>query len=341
MATCISMCPPVCRCRCRRRSKKPFEQLPRSWLFHGFTTVVTLGVIDPETLERFAASPLHPDVYHCGPAIPVENGYPMDMAPPDLARVVFPNYPADPQQADSPPDTVDRSPRAAVQRVVQAGGICAKTVHEDGFGEMSDSPVPSAAMLAALREETHAHDIPLVIHASSYNAWKAAGEVPADIIAHGRWNWDGQTPTDGDSLPATIRVVLDSVLTRGIAFMPTLRVEGLAALYDPEFLEDPRLARVLPAAVIDGYRTPEAGGYARELAGGRSPERMRATWKPPSLRRRRDAISRATQRPHRSRQRHAFESDIRQPAGTQRLPRTHAPCQGRRAARSTACGRNH
>ena len=78
------------------------------------------------------------------------------------------------------------------------------------------------------------------------------------------WNWDQFERAE--SLPAAIRALLDTVAARRIGFMPTLRViDGLGAMYDPAFLDDPRLARVLPRPVIDWYRTPAGQAYANEM----------------------------------------------------------------------------
>jgi imidazolonepropionase-like amidohydrolase len=51
--------------------------------------------------------------------------------------------------------------------------------------------------------------------------------------------------------------------------MPTLRViDGLGAMYDPAFLDDPRLARVVPASLIAWYRTPAGQAFAIEMRRG-------------------------------------------------------------------------
>jgi imidazolonepropionase-like amidohydrolase len=40
-----------------------FKQLPRSYLYYGYTTVVDLAVVDHQVLEDFRQAPLHPDLY--------------------------------------------------------------------------------------------------------------------------------------------------------------------------------------------------------------------------------------------------------------------------------------
>ena len=64
--------------------KEYLAQLPRSYLYFGYTTLVDLAVVVPEVLADFRKAPLHPDLYDCGESLPVANGYPMSFAPPAL-----------------------------------------------------------------------------------------------------------------------------------------------------------------------------------------------------------------------------------------------------------------
>jgi predicted amidohydrolase len=57
--------------------KEYFQQLPRSYLYYGYTTVVDLVVVDRQVLEDFRQAPLHPDLYDCGEPLVFANGYPM------------------------------------------------------------------------------------------------------------------------------------------------------------------------------------------------------------------------------------------------------------------------
>src|SRR5262249_48665748 len=45
-----------------------YAQLPRSYLYFGYTTLIDLAVIDNRVLEDFRRAPLHPDLYDCGPS---------------------------------------------------------------------------------------------------------------------------------------------------------------------------------------------------------------------------------------------------------------------------------
>jgi len=244
------------------------EQLPRSYLYSGFTTVIDLIAFDRGFLDRFKAAPLHPDSYDCGGGLALANGYPMAMLPKELRWDVFPNFLWDPRQPDSIPNRFqpgDHTPKATVARVAADGGICVKTFEERGFGPARNLPTPTLAMIRDVVRESHARGLPVLIHANSLAAWRFAVQARVDVIAHGMWNWDEFEQTD-EALPAPIRALLDTVVARRIGFMPTLRViEGLGAMFDPAFLDDPRLARVLPASLVAWYRTPAGQAYAVEM----------------------------------------------------------------------------
>src|SRR5208283_1813693 len=113
------------------------KQLPRSYLYFGYTTLVDLAVVEQRVLDEFRQAPLHPDLYDCGQSLPIANGYPMSFAPPAIRFQVFPNFIYDPKQASSIPSEYrpeDHTPAAAVARVKNSGGICVKTYFERGFG---------------------------------------------------------------------------------------------------------------------------------------------------------------------------------------------------------------
>jgi imidazolonepropionase-like amidohydrolase len=250
------------------------EQLPRSYLYSGFTTVVDLAVFDRAFLERFKAATLHPDVFDCGGALALANGYPMAMVPKELGWELFPNFLYDSRQKDAIPARFrpeEHTPQATVARVAADGGICVKTFEERGLGPAKNLPTPTLGMIRDVVRASHGRGLPVLIHANSLAAWRFATQAGADVIAHGMWNWD-EFEQAGDELPGPIRALLDTVAARRIGFMPTLRViDGLGAMYDPAFLDDARLGRVLPHALIAWYRTPAGQAYAAEMRGQLGP----------------------------------------------------------------------
>ncbi len=243
------------------------KQLPRSYLFFGFTTVIDLNVIDAGFLERFVAAPMKPDLYHCGGALALANGYPMSFLPEEVRFDSHPNFLWDERQADDIPDRFnpeDHTPAAVVARVAASGGICTKTHWEDGFGPQKIWPTPTRELIEAVIEESHRHGMTATLHANSYESHRFATDAGVDVIVHGLWNWDGLRVQTG--VPAEIAELLEDQRQRGIGVMPTSRVlTGLRDLFDPDFLEDPRLADAVPAELIAWYRTEEAQGFTEEL----------------------------------------------------------------------------
>ncbi len=243
------------------------KQLPRSYLFFGFTTVIDLNVIDADFLERFEAAPLRPDLHHCGGALALANGYPMSFLPKDIRFESHPNFLWDERQAEDIPDRFDpedHTPAASVARVAASGGICTKTHWEDGFGPQKIWPTPTRELIEAVVEESHGHGMTATLHANSYESHRFATDAGVDVIVHGLWNWDGLRVQTG--VPAEIAELLEDQRLRGIGVMPTSRVlRGLRDLFDPDFLEDPRLADAVPEALIAWYRTEEAQGFTEEL----------------------------------------------------------------------------
>ena len=243
-------------------------QLPRSYLYFGYTTLVDLAVVDPKVLDDFRRSALHPDLYDCGQSLPVANGYPMSFAPPDVRFVVFPNFLYDSAQASTIPSRYrpeDHTPAAAVARVKAAGGICVKTYFERGFGRDRNLPVMSPEVFAEVRRAASQAGLVLMVHANSFEAQQFAENGGADVIAHGMWNW-GALDRQRE-LPPEIRALLDQIAARHTGYQPTLQVlEGIRAYFDPGYLKLPSIPKVIPAGMFEWFNSPEGKWFKTELA---------------------------------------------------------------------------
>jgi imidazolonepropionase-like amidohydrolase len=244
-----------------------FEQLPRSYLYYGYTTLVDLVVFDRGVLARFRTSPLHPDLYDCGPAAPIANGYPTNFSPAGKRFEVFPNFLFDPANptaipADAKPE--DHTPEAVVARVKASGAICVKTFIERGFAKERSLPIPEAPILTRLAEAAHRAGLLLVIHANGFESQRMALDGGADVIAHGMWHWGG---LDRESdVPAPIAGFLDRVAASHVGYQPTMRVlYGETAYFDHDYLQMPALRKVVPAAMIDWFRSPAGQAFRKEI----------------------------------------------------------------------------
>jgi imidazolonepropionase-like amidohydrolase len=254
--------------------KKYFEQLPRSYLYYGYTTLVDLAVVDHQILENFRQSPLHPDLYDCGASLPFANGYPMSSAPPETRFKLFPNFIYDPKRASTIPAEYkpqDHTPAAAVAAVKRSGSRCVKTYFERGFGANRNLPVMDATVLADIRRVATQAGLALTMHANSFEAQKFAAEGDVDVLVHGMWNWGGLDPQT--ELPREITDVLDRIAQKRIGYQATIQVlEGLRVYFDPEYLKIKAIPRVIPAELLEWYNSPEGKWFKKELADGDAPD---------------------------------------------------------------------
>ncbi|HEY8023138.1 MAG TPA: amidohydrolase family protein [Burkholderiaceae bacterium] len=251
-----------------------FKQLPRSYLYYGYTSVIDLVVFDRNRLDAFRNAPLHPDEYDCGEPLPVANGYPMAFAPPEIRFKIFPNYVIDPEHATPLPADVrpeDHTPAKSVARDKAAGAVCVKTFFERGFGSDKNLPVPSPALYAGIRKATSDAGLVLMTHANSFEAQKFAVEGGTDVLAHGMWNW-GELNGRRD-LPDEIKAVLDKIVAQKIGYQPTFQVlQGLRAYFDPTYLKTPAIRKVIPGAMLDWFNTPEGAWFKKELSSDDVPD---------------------------------------------------------------------
>ncbi len=274
--------------------KAYLAQLPRSYLYFGYTTLVDLAVVVPEVLTDFRKAPLHPDLYDCGESLPVANGYPMSFAPPALRFRVFPNFIYDSTQASSIPAEYrpdDHTPSADVARVKQAGGICIKTYYEHGFGRDRHLPVMSAGMFRDVRGAATDAGLVLMVHANSFEAQQFAEDGGTDVIAHGMWNW-GELDRSQE-LPVEITTLLDRIVANRTGYQPTMQViEGLRVYFDPGYLAMPEIPKVVPSAMLAWFKSPVAAWYRSEIAdSGMTDSAERAGWDRGPIRRGRQVVA--------------------------------------------------
>jgi imidazolonepropionase-like amidohydrolase len=254
--------------------KEYFAQLPRSYLYYGYTTVVDLAVVDHQVLENFRQAPLHPDLYSCGESLPIANGYPMSFVPPPMRFKLFPNFIYDPKQASSIPTEYkaeEHTPAADVARVKSAGGICVKTYFEHGFGQDRNLPVMSPDVLAEIRRASTQDGLVLMMHANSFEAQKFAVEGNVDVIAHGMWHW-GELDKKTE-LPPEIQKLLDQIVEKKIGYQPTIQVlNGELAYFDPEYLKIEAIPKVVPRELREWFNSPEGKWFKKEIAEENTPD---------------------------------------------------------------------
>ena len=322
-----------------------FKQLPRSYLYFGYTTLVDLAVVHPQVLEDFRDAPLHPDLYDCGGSLPFANAYPMSFAPPAVRFKPFPNFIYDAKQADRiPPEykPEDHTPAADVARVKSSGAICVKTYFERGVAEDRNLPVMGPDVLAEIRKAATGDGLVLMIHANSFEAQKFAVVGDVDVIAHGMWNWgDLAKKTD---LPDEIKRLLDQIVEKKIGYQPTIQVlYGELAYFDPEYLKMDTISKVAPKEMVEWFQSPEGKWFGKELNEDGTPyATMLKDYDQGPLRRVRQVVA------YLGRQRcqlcvwhrHAVEPDLRKPIRFERISGDEATAEGRHVSPTDFQGRH-
>lgn len=241
-------------------------QIPRSYLYYGFTTLIDLvGAAD--YIGAWNALEIRPDVHWCGGA-PVANGYPTAFFPPELRFRILPYSLWDAGQGAELPEGIDpaeQTPAAVVARMKADGAICVKTFYEPGFGGRRDWPTPPLELVQELVKTAHAEGLPVLIHANSQEAQGFALKAGADIIVHGMWHWNDNSRKEQSP---EVTALLDEIAKRGIGYHPTMQViYGEHDLFDDAFLDDPEFAKAVPADLIAWYKTDEGKWFRDQLAG--------------------------------------------------------------------------
>ncbi|MCP5092315.1 MAG: amidohydrolase family protein, partial [Gammaproteobacteria bacterium] len=240
------------------------NQIPRSYLYHGFTTVIDLNS-HPQPIDNWNSQTIRPQAYFCG-ASPVFDGYPMSFMPKPARYQIMPYFLYDESRADDFPEGIDprrHAPEAVVERIESDGGVCVKTHFERGFGGRGNLPVPTRDQIQTLVDAAHSKGMPILMHANSEAAQSFGVETGIDAFAHGMWTWNDRSAT---AMHAEVKKIVATTIERGISLQPTIQVlYGEQDIHNPDYLEDPRLAHVLPASLLAWYRTSDGQWWRQRM----------------------------------------------------------------------------
>lgn len=245
-----------------------FAQMPRSYLYYGYTTVIDLAAGSREFIDRVKAMPRHPDIYDCGSPLVIANGYPSAFIAPEKRFKMFSNFIYDPAQKDKIPAEYtpeDYTVAKGVARVKADHAICLKTHYERGFGNQRNLPVMSADMYGEVRQAAAQAGLVLVTHGNSLESQTFAVNGGAQVLAHGMWHWGALN--NSKELPVEVTKLLDKIVEKRIGYQPTMQVlYGLRAYVDPDYLNAPALAKLLPPAMLAWLKTPAGSWFKQEVA---------------------------------------------------------------------------
>jgi hypothetical protein len=92
-----------------------------------------------------------------------------------------------------------------------------------------------------------------------------------DVIAHGMWNWGALDPQP--ELPPETKTLLDRIVQKRTGYQPTIQVMGgLRAYFDPEYFKLPAIPRVILAALLGWFKSPEGKWFRKEIDEDNTPE---------------------------------------------------------------------
>lgn len=232
------------------------QQLPKSYLYHGFTTLIDLNNYRPALVAAVAATVPAPRILHCGAQLQLLNDF--NVAMDELSDAERRQLPYLALSADQDDASHSHSIAAAVTRVRQQQGRCLKIAFED---ETVALPVnwqsPDLPLLTELAQQP---DLPLVMHAPSEQGHRLALAAGAQVLAHGLWGWPLQKDSFWSaSLSQTQQQLLADIAKTGIGYQPTLRaILAEHELLQGKVLADPLLRHVYPPAYLTYLKTAAA-----------------------------------------------------------------------------------
>ncbi len=222
--------------------KQAMRQIPRSYLYHGFTTVVDLHS-DTELIGRWNAQETRPEAHFCG-AAPIIDGYPMSFMPKSIRYRFTPYFLLEQESDYKNIDASAHTPKAVVTRMRERGAVCVKTHHETGFSGKENLPVPSEQLIQSLVSEAHEQGLKVVLHANSQAAQKFGLQTSVDAFVHGMWHWSGEQQ---EKITDSIQALVKESVANKFSLQPTFQVlYGERDLHNPDYLSQAELAKVLP-----------------------------------------------------------------------------------------------
>ncbi|MGB5264711.1 MAG: amidohydrolase family protein [Lutimonas sp.] len=252
-------------------AKSYFNQLPKSYLYYGYTTLIDVNNYAPDIVQKIKNHVIRPDIYTCGQQVQVMDDFMMEMEELPLKdRLGYPFLFDKYNENIHIPDSINlelHSPRAIVSAIVrEQQGIGVKIVYEDESSGFPQSwELPSLNLMRDLVEQTQKEGIPILMHATSYDAQKFGLEAGIDIFAHSMWNWYSNPEQFLDTeFTKEHQGLLKEIATRKIGYQLTFRtIYGEVDLFKDNFNTDPALAAIYPEAYLNWLNTEE-GNWGKQ-----------------------------------------------------------------------------
>lgn len=241
-------------------------QMPRSYAYFGFTTVLDLTG-DPGFIADWNAQPAGPQAYFCAP-VTIPNGYPASWMDKDLQfQVEGTKYmlfdPAQPTvyPANFKPEA--HTPQAVVAAAKEDGASCIKVFYETGFGAKKNLPVPSPELIQAVVAHAKSLQLPVYLHGNSQAAYEFALKTGVTTLVHGMWHEAKQV--DAEVNQQRLQAMAKELAVAGISIQPTIQVlYGEQEAMNPDFFKNPQVAHAIPQQLANWYQS-DAGQWMNKL----------------------------------------------------------------------------
>lgn len=237
--------------------QQALAQIPRSYLYYGFTTLLDLastrGLVD-----RWNGQSLAPHAQFCFPVL-IPGGYPVALMSEDIKPLASQHLLHDHHSHQNSGPSGNFSPSELIENAKEQNADCVKVFYETGFGSMRDFPVPSQAIIREVVDAAQGQSLPVFFHGNSASAYEFGLKAGVDMIVHGLWHTENLTDTQRGELAQRIA-------NTGIAVQPTIQVlVGEKELLNPEFFNQPDSQAAIPPALLAWYQTDAGQGMANTV----------------------------------------------------------------------------
>lgn len=249
-------------------------QIPRSYLYFGFTTVLDLTG-DHALIAKWNAQEVAPKAYFCAPVI-IPNGYPAVWMDKDAQfQVRATKYMLfDPQQHDVYPANFQKevhTPQAVVALAKADGASCIKVFYETGFGPKKNLPVPTVALIQEVVTQARSLGLPVYLHGNSQASYEFALKAGVSTLVHGMWHADKKA--DPETNLQSAGKIAAELVKAGIAIQPTVQVlYGEHEMFNPAYFKDEKVQQAIPAKLALWYQGAAGQWMKNRLAEEFSPE---------------------------------------------------------------------
>ena len=228
------------------------KQLPKSYLYFGYTTLIDLGSPNHQNIIDFKQQNIAPDLYHFSAAV-IGNGYGLtnrNIDTPNFVHHENEHYPF-PKHLIAE----NHSVKNVIHRIKKTNAIGVKSYYEPGFDRSGKKmPTPTKEIMKTLVNEAYKNGLLLAIHANSLTAHSFLNNYKVDIVSHGLWSWEPYKLNNNNHIPNTVKTVLNTHIKNKLAYTPTLRVMlGLRALTSTKILQDSLNKKVVPKSLLNWY----------------------------------------------------------------------------------------